>query len=69
MTATTRAVHEADALAWLAEHELPDDAAVVTSLPNVDEFGHRDLARWREWFVGAARTVLEKTPRRTAARN
>lgn len=61
-----RVVHCADALDWLAENELPDGAAVFTSLPNVDEFRHRDLARWRTWFVDAAERTLRATPRGSA---
>ena len=61
-----RVVHCADALVWLDEHALPDGAAVFTSLPNVDEFGHRDLARWRAWFVDAAERTLRATPRGAA---
>lgn len=57
-----RVVHEADAIVWLAANELPPAAAMVTSLPNVDEFSHRDFGRWRTWFLDAAETVLEKTP-------
>ncbi|MFT7536817.1 MAG: hypothetical protein ACI85K_002771, partial [Hyphomicrobiaceae bacterium] len=50
---STREVHEADAIAWLEQQELAADAAFVTSLPNVDEFQHQNLARWRTWFVDA----------------
>lgn len=64
---TSRVVHEADAIAWLEQNELARDAAIVTSLPNVDEFSHRDLERWRAWFVDAATLVLRKTPDTTAA--
>ncbi|MFK7739233.1 MAG: SAM-dependent methyltransferase [Planctomycetota bacterium] len=52
-------VHEGCALEWLADNKLPSDSAVLTSLPSYDEFGHRDADRWRDWFVDAARTVLE----------
>jgi hypothetical protein len=60
-------VHTADALAWLAEHELPDRAGVLTSLPDAVEFRHRDTARWRAWFLAAAELVLRKVPRGGAA--
>ena len=62
-----RTVHCADALDWLAHNPLPDDAAVLTSLPNFDELSHRDVARWRTWFVDAAQAVLAHTPRANAA--
>lgn len=64
---TSRVVHEADAIAWLEQNELAGDAAIVTSLPNVDEFSHRDLERWRTWFVDTAAVVLAKTPPTSAA--
>jgi len=57
-----RAVHEADALAWLDQHALPQRCGVLTSLPNVDEFAHRDLDRWRAWFVDAAERTIARTP-------
>jgi hypothetical protein len=64
---STREVHEADAIAWLEQQELAADAAFVTSLPNVDEFQHQNLARWRTWFVDAAALVMNKTPVESAA--
>ncbi len=66
MTAT-REVHEADAIAWLQQADLVADAAIVTSLPNVDEFQHGNFDRWRTWFVDAAKLVMEKTPSDSAA--
>ncbi|MFT4840898.1 MAG: hypothetical protein ACI8UD_000692 [Planctomycetota bacterium] len=64
---STREVYEADAIAWLEQQELAADAAFVTSLPNVDEFQHQNLARWRTWFVDAAALVMNKTPVESAA--
>jgi len=63
----SRQVHEGDALIWLAANPLPADAAIVTSLPDVSEFRHRDRERWRSWFVAAAASVLRATPPPTAA--
>ena len=63
----TRTVHEADAIAWLEQNELPADSAIVTSLPNVDEFQSDNLAKWREWFCNAAELVMQKTPQQSAA--
>lgn len=63
----SRTVHCADALAWLREQPLPADAAILTSLPDVVEFRHRDAVRWRAWFVAAAELVLRSTPADGAA--
>lgn len=56
--AASRIVHCADALAWLPANPLPAAAAVLTSLPDLVEFRHRDAARWEAWFVAAAAVVL-----------
>ena len=66
MTATS-IVHEADAIAWLQQNELPQHAAIVTSLPNVDEFSHRNLDRWRAWFRETATLIIDKAPADSAA--
>lgn len=58
----TRTVHCTDALAWLASNPLPARAAILTSLPDVAEFGHRDAERWLTWFLDAARLVLRALP-------
>ncbi|MEC9049010.1 MAG: SAM-dependent methyltransferase [Planctomycetota bacterium] len=63
---TGRVVHEGCALEWLREHALPPDAAILTSLPNFDEFGHRDPLRWRAWFLDAAQLVLRSAARARA---
>lgn len=62
----SRTVHEADAIEWLRQNELPSGSSVLTSLPNVDEFAHRNLDRWRDWFVDTAALVLDKTPQDSA---
>jgi hypothetical protein len=62
MSGPTRTVHHADALAWL--DALPGPLAgcsFVTSLPDVSEVPHLDLAGWRGWFMDAARRVLART--------
>ncbi|MBL8754107.1 MAG: SAM-dependent methyltransferase [Planctomycetes bacterium] len=64
--APARVVHDGDALAWLAGNPLPADCGVLTSLPDVAEFRHRDVDRWRAWFVHAAEQVLRATPRERA---
>lgn len=66
MNAPRREVHTADALEWLPQNPLPPTASVFTSLPDVAEFRHGDLARWRAWFVAAASAVLRATPARGA---
>ena len=55
-------VHEGCALEWLRANPLAPDAAILTSLPNFDEFSHRDLDRWQDWFLGAAELALSSTP-------
>lgn len=62
MTTSSRTVHCADALVWLRENALPAGASIVTSLPDVVEFRHRDSERWHDWFVAAAEQVLRCTP-------
>lgn len=53
---------EADALVWLAETPAPAGASVITSLPDVSELPHLDLAGWRAWFHDAARAVMRWVP-------
>jgi hypothetical protein len=65
--ASERIVHEADAVAWLEQNALREEMAVVTSLPNVDEFQHGDFERWRSWFRDTATLILQKTPANSAA--
>lgn len=57
----TRSVFCADARAWLVENPAPQNASVVTSLPDVSEIG-RPFGFWREWFGAAARQLLEWIP-------
>lgn len=58
--APTREVHNAEALAWLAQHPQPA-ASFVTSLPDVCEVSLAFPA-WRTWFIDAAAAVLRATP-------
>jgi len=62
MAATgSRVVHCAEALAWLEQHaELPEDHALVTSLPDSSEL-KLELEAWEAWFQRAAGVVLAKT--------
>jgi hypothetical protein len=59
--APLRRVENAEALAWLAANPAPEGACVVTSMPDVSEVP-LDLAGWREWFIGAARTIVRWLP-------
>lgn len=67
MSEPQREVHRADAIEWLASNELPPDSAIVTSLPNLDEFSHRSIERWRAWFLDASERVLRSVPSQSAA--
>ncbi len=54
-----RDVVHGDGLAWLMAHRACAGASVLTSLPDVSELGHRDVARWRSFFVDAARACVD----------
>lgn len=56
----------ADAIAWMKARGRIEGACAVTSLPDVSELG-KTLPVWREWFVGAARLVVESVPDDSAA--
>ncbi len=62
-----RTVVCADALDWLAENPLPDDCAVLTSLPDVSEFRKLAFDDWVDWFGAAAEAVLRATPPNSVA--
>ena len=49
-----RTVHHADGVAWLRAAALPEDAAIVTSLPDHSELPALGFAGWRAWFVETA---------------
>ena len=46
----TRVVHCGDGVAYLAAR-LPDDHAIVTSLPDHSELPVLGVAGWRDWFI------------------
>ena len=50
MAEVTRVVHHGDGLAYLAAR-LPDDHAIVTSLPDHSELPALGVAGWRAWFI------------------
>jgi hypothetical protein len=54
----TRLVYQADAFAWMNEHPVTPWTSVITSLPDVSELSHFDLAQWKDWFITAARSVI-----------
>lgn len=64
--APTRTIVRGDALAWLAAHPAPPQASVVTSMPDVSDMRSSDLksdlARWRQWTIETARTVIRWVP-------
>ena len=56
----------ADAIPWMRERGAIEGAAAVTSLPDVSEVG-MTLPLWREWFLGAARLVIDAVAADSAA--
>jgi len=56
----------ADALEWLRPGAIPEGAFVLTGIPDVCEVQNttKTLKDWEEWFVRAARSVLEALPSR-----
>src|SRR6185369_9391458 len=58
-TGPSRAVHHADAVAWLRAQGRLAGASIVTSLPDVSEMPSGDLPSWRRWFEDAAHLCLD----------
>ncbi len=56
----------ADAIAWMEARGRIDGACAITSLPDVSELG-KTLPVWREWFLHAARLVVDSVPADSAA--
>jgi hypothetical protein len=63
----SRAVHVADGVAWVANEELTDAHAIVTSLPDVSEMPALSYDAWRSWFVATARLICERLAPRGVA--
>lgn len=61
-TPASRTVHCTDGLQWLADHPLPADHAILTSLPDASELKRRSFAEWQAWFVDAAAAIARATP-------
>jgi hypothetical protein len=57
-----REVHHGDALDWLSRHQPLAGTSIITSLPDVSELPHLDLAGWQVWFEDAAFAVLNAVP-------
>jgi hypothetical protein len=57
-----REVHHAEAVAWLRARGRLEGCSVVTSLPDLAEMAGLTLASWTDWFVDAARSVLDAVP-------
>jgi hypothetical protein len=62
VSAPSRVVHHAEALAWLRGRGRLDGCSVVTSLPDVAELPAMDLAAWARWFEDAAAQVMGAVP-------
>src|SRR3989338_3702275 len=58
---TERIVHCTDAIEWLKENEIPIDASLVASLPDISEF-NLSLDEWKKWFISTAELIMQKTP-------
>lgn len=52
----SRIVHQTDGVAWLRAAELPEDHAVVTSLPDSSELS-MSYEQWESWFADTAALV------------
>jgi hypothetical protein len=65
-SAPRREIICADAIAWMKARGRIDRACAITSLPDVSEIG-KSLPVWREWFVEAARLVVDSVTDDSAA--
>jgi len=52
-----RVIHHGDGLEFLARGPLPDDHAIVTSLPDHSELPTLGIEGWRQWFIATVATV------------
>ncbi len=62
-----RVVHQTDGVAWLREHPLPLQHAIITSLPDSSEIPVLGYEGWRTWFVGAVKACIDACPDDSAA--
>ena len=47
----SRVIHCGDGIAFLARGRLPEDHAIITSLPDHGELPQLGVDGWRRWFV------------------
>jgi hypothetical protein len=59
--ATTRIVHNADAITWLQAQGKLVGASIITSLPDASELPRLGFDGWRRWFEDAAALVMACT--------
>jgi hypothetical protein len=57
-----RTIHQADALAWLADPGVLAGCSVITSLPDWSELPELSLDEWLLWFERAATLIFERVP-------
>ncbi len=57
-----RIVHCDDAIEWLKQASIPEDASLIASMPDISEFPQYTLEKWKEWFISTAKLILSKTP-------
>jgi hypothetical protein len=51
MPDASRVVHHGDGIEFLARGRLPDDHAIITSLPDHSELPELGVEGWKRWFV------------------
>ena len=56
----SRVVHQGDGVAWLERARLPDDQAIVTSLPDSSELPRLGFEGWRSWFRETAALICRQ---------
>jgi hypothetical protein len=57
-----RAIHQAEAIAWLKGQGTLAGASVITSLPDVSELPRTGFAGWCRWLEDAAAVVVQSVP-------
>jgi hypothetical protein len=62
----SRIVHQTDAVAWLGQQTLPEDHALVTSLPDSSEL-NLAFDAWQRWFSETAELVCRATAERAVS--
>ncbi len=54
-------MYQGDGLAWLRDHPLAPDQALITSLPDVSELPTLGFDGWRQWFIDTAAVTCAAT--------